>query len=131
MGDQEQKMKINNESFDFIFTSQETNWDCGLACITMLLKYYECYSSATQELCETARNESEGPLWTIDLYCLLRDCGIHWSTMHTKCIGIHPNHSKLDWYKNHLDKDTERVEQKFLRAKVTYLLLNEKRDQIS
>lgn len=73
-GDKDSKTELSK----FLFFRQKSNWDCGLACCVMALKFLhkDCRDSGEEEtIIESVyhhplverRNENI-PLWTIDLF---------------------------------------------------------------
>ena len=130
-----------------IYVKQRNDWDCGIACILMILKIREMNSidltvhdilpsSSAQPIDVFASNGdliSRGvdiravqelldlttPLWTIDLFIGLIDSGIQNIEMHTCCIGVSQSLHLMEWYVNHLPEDGPRVQSKFDLAKVS------------
>lgn len=109
---------------DAYYISQRYSWDCGIACSTMVLKWANLVTLANKSI--SKRNlidetpyqyEWETPLWTIDLYCFLRERGVD-AEMTTSFKGMNKTHKDIQWYQNHMniDEDAELVEQKFQRA---------------
>lgn len=99
-----------------LHTKQRSNWDCGIACLHMACKW----SSYGKDNFQTIILDHElsvrtTPLWTIDLYCFLRENNIN-SIMYTTTIGISSAHRELGWYQNHLSDDINRVYSKFKLA---------------
>ncbi|XP_046463381.1 guanylyl cyclase 1-like isoform X1 [Daphnia pulex] len=94
---------------------QVGNWDCGLACIQMVLS-----NDLAQQLCQNLssicpdeyQNKST---WTIDLCYILN----HFSMKikyYTKTLGVNPSFSKEKFYDSYILKDEERVNQRFQEA---------------
>ena len=100
-----------------IHTKQRSNWDCGIACLSMAAKWSsDCDNDLHNEIIGNELSIRTTPLWTIDLYCFLRDNNIN-SIMYTRTIGISSTHEELSWYQSHLSDDSNRVANKFQLAK--------------
>jgi hypothetical protein len=109
---------------DAYYISQRYSWDCGIACSTMVLKWSNLVTLPNKSI--SNRNlvdetpyqyDWETPLWTIDLYCFLRERGVD-AEMTTSYKGINQTHKDIQWYQKHMniDEHAELVEQKFHRA---------------
>ena len=103
---------------DEIFVPQQNAYDCGFCCLKMSINYrYSTHSSNREQLLR-ALDASDlqlttSPLWTVDLFCFLREHDVE-AVMYTTCAGINNSHSKLSWYhQTHCDGDIERVARKF------------------
>jgi hypothetical protein len=114
-----------------LFTKQMFDWDCGLACVVMAVKFSDYHKSCRT----TGIQRSElliplfqeylrlaTPLWTIDIFCLLG--AIYNGTeleLCTQCVGISADaHKDIEWYTNYdAGEDHERVMKKFDEAKVS------------
>ena len=140
----------DNSSFP-IFVRQKYDWDCGIACILMILKLRQTllvFESISRKCSEaTDRSEESGviipnfnildlsavedllelstPLWTIDLFVGLIDSGVTNIEMHTCCIGVAQSLHLMEWYEYHLSDDAPRVQQKFDLAKVSKIMLSD------
>jgi hypothetical protein len=100
--------------YDDIFVHQSFRWDCGIATTSMVLLW--CKIVDPIGINEAPLEFQDGtPLWTIDLYVFLRERGVT-CTMSTLAKGVEPALNDIEWYKEHLDKDRERVEAKFALA---------------
>ncbi len=88
---------------DSFHVLQEYKWDCGLACCLMVLKWLD------REV-PTFSTDRNSPLWTIELFCLLKQNGVT-CELHTNCIGFETHHLQFDWYaKNCSEKEQEKIE---------------------
>ena len=101
------------EKVQEIYSPQKFDWDCGLACCIMVLKWHGFNSEKVYEH-ELALLAS--PLWTIDLLIVLKDCGVSGS-MHTTCLGLQEHHSSLDWYSRGESNDFNRIAKQFSLAR--------------
>lgn len=87
-------------------------WDCGLACVLMVLKALgieDCDMESLAKLCSTTS------IWTVDLAHLLRRFSINVSFL-TVTIGANPNFARETFYKEHMAEDGERVNGLFEKA---------------
>jgi len=90
---------------------QHFNWDCGIACLRMVLKHFEKNQSG--ELMEYfAKMGLRTSIWTIDLAYLLHHFKIA-SRMSTITLGVDENYAGVDFYASHLSRDNSRVNQLF------------------
>ncbi|ORZ08717.1 Guanylyl cyclase [Absidia repens] len=93
---------------------QNTNWDCGLACVAMLLKGMNMTVSL-EELTKQCQVES---IWTIDLAFLLHRY-IHEFTYYTSYIGSRKEYQDASFYQEQFDQDEPRVNHLFSIAKTS------------
>ncbi|XP_021732374.1 protein GUCD1 isoform X1 [Chenopodium quinoa] len=92
--------------------NQLSNWDCGLACVLMVLQTIginNCSLHTLEKLCGTRS------IWTVDLAYLLQKFSVIFSYF-TVTIGANPNFSVESFYKDHLPHDLVRVDMLFQRA---------------
>lgn len=99
--------------------------DCGLSCITMILKDNEriqflCNFSV---ICREERIDKS--TWSIDLCYLLKRFKVRHKYL-TQMIGINPNHEHNGYYDRILDKDSDRIEEKFDNAKAMGIIIEQK-----
>lgn len=95
---------MDNHRYDRIFIQQKESWDCGLACCNMILRWSLHYDDVSHDedhdliisFIELADRKT--PLWTIELFYLLRGYDIVELTMNTLYVGVNPVHSTIDWY---------------------------------
>ena len=101
------------EKYNFIFSAQRYEWDCGIACLEMV---YTCFlffnylkllkpkqvlkwkGLSTTILYEHCISKSLNPVWTIDLFCFIRGEIKTEAVMYTRYVGIDPSHCSIDWY---------------------------------
>ncbi|KAL5709370.1 hypothetical protein ACHQM5_020068 [Ranunculus cassubicifolius] len=90
---------------------QLSSWDCGLACVLMVLRTLgvECDFSVLLELCDTTS------IWTVDLAYLLQKYSVNFSFF-TVTLGVNPDFSVEMFYKEQLPDDLVRVDELFQRA---------------
>ncbi|KAJ1674851.1 hypothetical protein EV182_002433 [Spiromyces aspiralis] len=92
---------------------QQNTWDCGLACVCMILRAFGYVTCTISELC---RQCSSSSIWTIDLAYLLRRYIDADFTYYTTYWGTNPDYIKMDFYKGDYTDDTIRVSKLFARA---------------
>ncbi|KAG0582423.1 hypothetical protein M758_3G057800 [Ceratodon purpureus] len=91
---------------------QLCNWDCGLACVLMVLKvlgFEGCDLKYLSQLCQTTS------IWTVDLAHLLRHFNVEVAFL-TVTIGANPNFAIETFYKENMEEDGERVNMLFEKA---------------
>ncbi|KAG9453215.1 hypothetical protein H6P81_006119 [Aristolochia fimbriata] len=89
------------------------NWDCGLACVLMVLKTLDidhCDLQSLANLCSTTS------IWTVDLAYLLQKYSVSFSFL-TVTLGANPNFSAETYYKEQLQSDVGRVDKLFGKAR--------------
>ncbi|GMH26807.1 hypothetical protein Nepgr_028650 [Nepenthes gracilis] len=92
--------------------NQLHHWDCGLACVLMVLQTVgvkDCDLQALGMLCRTTS------IWTVDLAYLLKKFSITFSYF-TLTIGVNPNFCMETFYKDQLPNDLVRVDMLFQKA---------------
>ncbi|XP_019439422.1 PREDICTED: protein GUCD1 isoform X2 [Lupinus angustifolius] len=92
--------------------NQIYTWDCGLACVTMVLKTIginDCDIQSLAELCCT------NSIWTVDLAYLLQRFSVTFSYF-TVTYGANPNYCVESFYKEELPNDLVRVDTLFRKA---------------
>ncbi|CAL0334862.1 unnamed protein product [Lupinus luteus] len=92
--------------------NQIYTWDCGLACVTMVLKTIginDCNIQSLAELCCT------NSIWTVDLAYLLQRFSVTFSYF-TVTYGANPNYCVESFYKEELPNDLVRVDTLFRKA---------------
>ncbi|EAA05246.4 AGAP011198-PA [Anopheles gambiae str. PEST] len=94
--------------------TQRYDWDCGLACILMVLdrRQRQTFLSQFQQICDEGQFGKS--TWTIDLCYVLKDFNVPHRYL-TKTIGANPNHRVNDYYKSYT-LDMLRVNNKFRYA---------------
>lgn len=92
--------------------AQQFSWDCGLACLSMLLKWQQKKFTHIYNSPYVARAR---PLWTIDIFLLLYNEKVN-IEMFTTSLGVQPHHHDFDWYSQFLADDVNRVNAGFLEA---------------
>ncbi|GJV79345.1 GUCD1-like protein [Tanacetum coccineum] len=91
---------------------QLRSWDCGLACVLMVLKTLGLNHYDHQDLEELCRTTS---IWTVDLAYLLRKLSVRF-LFFTVTIGANPDFSVETFYKEQLANDIGRVDMLFQRS---------------
>lgn len=93
--------------------NQLHSWDCGLACVLMILRTIgveDCIMQELEELCCTTS------IWTVDLAYLLQNFSVNFSYF-TVTLGANPSFSVETFYKEQLPNDLVRVDMLFQRAR--------------
>jgi hypothetical protein len=90
---------------------QTYNWDCGLACVLMVVRAlgasaHHCDLRTLRQLCRTTS------IWTVDLAYLLRKFGAD-VTFTTVTMGANPEYASESFYRDNLREDGERVDALF------------------
>ncbi|XP_050735126.1 protein GUCD1-like isoform X2 [Eriocheir sinensis] len=95
---------------------QRHTWDCGLACVTMVLppSTRSRFSSQLYKICQEEGFDKS--TWSIDLAYLLQRFGIKHRYM-TITLGVDPGFSSESFYDHVLHKDAQRVLERFRAAK--------------
>ncbi|KAG8390049.1 hypothetical protein BUALT_Bualt01G0043000 [Buddleja alternifolia] len=93
--------------------NQQHTWDCGLACVQMVLSALGVYDCNIQELEDLCRTTS---IWTVDLAYLLQKFSISF-TYCTVTLGANPDFSVETFYKEQLPNDLVRVNMLFREAR--------------
>ncbi|XP_022133978.1 protein GUCD1 [Momordica charantia] len=92
--------------------NQQQQWDCGLACVLMVLNTVgvnDCHIQSLADLCCTTS------IWTVDLAYLLQTFSVSFSYF-TVTFGANPNYSVESFYKEELANDLVRVDRLFQKA---------------
>ncbi|CAI8597288.1 unnamed protein product [Vicia faba] len=92
--------------------NQIYTWDCGLACVVMVLKTIGVNNFDIQALADLCCTNS---IWTVDLAYLLQRFSVTFSYL-TVTIGANPNYCGESFYKEELPKDLVRVDTLFQDA---------------
>jgi len=93
---------------------QHFNWDCGIACLRMVLKYFD--KNQNGELMQQFSKMGLGTsVWTIDLAYLLTAFAIE-NQLSTVTLGVDANYADVEFYASHLSRDNLRVNQLFRDA---------------
>lgn len=94
---------------------QKRGWDCGLSCVLMVLTN-DLRQQLNRNLWLVCKDEGfNKSIWTIDLCYLLSRLGITY-TFYTITLGIHPDYKNNSFYKKVLNRDENRVNQRFQYA---------------
>ena len=84
--------KCSDIDVSFVHVHQQGPMDCGPACIRMVHRW------ASQTDAIVPCNE-EVPLWTIDMYAILREMNVCIVKFYTSAIDMKSHHHNMDWYK--------------------------------
>jgi len=101
--------------YDHIHVGQKYDWDCGVACLEMAVKWWNADLDKENKKIIDCIDISTA-LWTIDIFVGLHQNGIFSTIMYTNYKGVNPSHFDEIWYKDHLSADIQRVNDKFLYA---------------
>lgn len=98
---------------DVPHVQQAFTWDCGLACVLMVLRTLgvDCCDGIADlgKLCHTTS------IWTVDLAYLLHKFRVSFSFF-TVTIGANPQYSAETFYREQLQEDIDRVDELFGKA---------------
>ncbi len=106
---------------------QRSNWDCGLACVQMVLNAARTEGHRQQEQDEgemvtaqelearCSQDQVKRSVWTIDLCYLLRRYGVDF-LFTTVTLGVDPSYAKEKFYARVLEGDSARVQERFEAA---------------
>lgn len=108
----EQGPTVVSWCLDVPHVRQEFNWDCGLACVLMVLKALSMHWFTLSYL---RRRCSTKSIWTIDLAHLIQGCGVP-VELSTTTIGANPSYAKECFYAENLIEDEARVAHLFRTA---------------
>lgn len=92
--------------------NQQHTWDCGLACILMVLRTLGISDCNIQDLVDLCSTTS---IWTVDLAYLLQKYSVSFSYF-TVTLGANPNFNVEKFYKEQLPSDLVRVDTLFQKA---------------
>ncbi|GFR50726.1 hypothetical protein Agub_g12983 [Astrephomene gubernaculifera] len=101
---------------------QHFNWDCGLACVQMILEasgFPNCDYQTLRHLCDTTS------VWTVDLAHLLRRFGLR-VAFHTITLGPNPAFANESFYMEHMEDDERRVSRLFREAAAAGIALQQR-----
>ncbi|KAL9253530.1 Guanylyl cyclase 1-like protein [Drosera capensis] len=102
----------DSRSIEVPHINQLFNWDCGLACVLMVLRATgvgNCDLLSLVKLC------SSKSIWTVDLAYILQKFSISF-TYFTVTLGANPNFIAESFYKDQLPVDLVRVDLLFKKA---------------
>lgn len=97
---------------DVPHVQQLYNWDCGLACVSMVLRTLGIGHGDIHQLAELCCTRS---IWTVDLAYLLHRFSVKFSFL-TVTLGANPDFSAETFYMEQLDDDLGRVDRLFEKA---------------
>ncbi|XP_042465322.1 guanylyl cyclase 1-like isoform X1 [Zingiber officinale] len=101
-----------SNSVDVPHMRQRFDWDCGLACVLMVLRTVGLEQFDIRDLekiCDTTS------IWTVDLAYLLHKFSVKFSFL-TVTLGANPEYSAESYYREQLQDDIERVNGLFEKA---------------
>lgn len=112
--------------YDNLLIGQKYDWDCGLACCAMAIRWSGRGDDCSAELYSN-QELTQRPLWTIDLLIYLLNQNVA-AEMYTIYTGVNPDHDNNIWYNQHgLAAEAESINQKFQLAKAQNLRIHEVR----
>ncbi|XP_015921977.1 protein GUCD1 isoform X2 [Parasteatoda tepidariorum] len=109
--------EVRSIEIPLVHVQQQLSWDCGVSAVMMVLS--EANRSYLKENLDYI-SEQEGfdkSTWTIDLAYLLHKFGIR-HLYSTVTIGVNPGYSEEDFYLRVLQKDAQRINDRFSSAAV-------------
>lgn len=90
---------------------QTENWDCGVACICMILLWINGMREKNSLLSDLKDSQNwKQPLWTIEIFKFLKEYELDVVYM-TTFIGIGGHHSQIKWYSDRLEEDINKIDQ--------------------
>ncbi|KAF6037001.1 GUCD1 [Bugula neritina] len=92
---------------------QQANWDCGLACVKMVLKSLNKDLDLMPKYIEDIRLYHS--VYTIDLAYILSKYGFQ-CTLYTLSCEVDTGHAALPFYKSSFRNDKERIDNLFIEA---------------
>ncbi|XP_024545147.1 protein GUCD1 isoform X1 [Selaginella moellendorffii] len=101
-----------SNSIDVPHVRQLRSWDCGLACVSMVLRALGIESCNLKTLSQLCRNTS---IWTVDLAYLLRHFSVDVAFL-TITLGANPLLAVESFYKDNMEADEKRVNKLFEKA---------------
>jgi hypothetical protein len=106
------------------FVQQCYSWDCGLACVSMILRMFGEPSDDvyTKDLDSLQCGES---VWTIDLAYILNRHNVQ-SHLYTINLGANASHGSKAFYQKHFSVDEKRVNEMFDKSSQHGILVYER-----
>lgn len=101
------------------------NWDCGLACVLMVLRAAAPRASAKLDLPDLRQWCSTTSIWTIDLAHLLRRFGVD-VALTTITLGANEAFCSEEYYAENMASDEARVQQLFKDAPLAGIPVHER-----
>ncbi|XP_074574091.1 guanylyl cyclase 1 isoform X1 [Curcuma longa] len=101
-----------SNSVDVPHMRQRFDWDCGLACVLMVLRTVGLEQFDIRDLEKICGTTS---IWTVDLAYLLHKFSVKFSFL-TVTLGANPEYSAESYYREQLQDDIERVDGLFEKA---------------
>ena len=95
---------------------QKSDWDCGLACVQMVLKKALGDDFQLQDFEAICEKKGFGrSVWTIDLATILSEFGLRY-TLYTVTLGVDEGYEHSKFYREYYDMDQYRVNNLFNKA---------------
>jgi hypothetical protein len=109
-----------------MYTQRRDTYDCGLACVSMVLKLLRLPAPSLSELVALAPGRN---IWTIDLLLLLSSLGAPRLVFYTALAGVDPAHAALPYYERALSAEGERARlaRAFAAARAQGIAVEERR----
>lgn len=99
-----------------IYCSQRDDWDCGLACVGMVLKWSKHTVAGELVLDDQHFWERKLPLWTIEMYIMLSKYNGMEIELFTSYVGVQDNYRNSPWYSRTFEGDKRLIEDQFSYA---------------
>ncbi|KFM79085.1 hypothetical protein X975_02718, partial [Stegodyphus mimosarum] len=107
--------EIQSIEIPLVHVQQHLSWDCGVTAVMMVLSDKDRLY-LQQNLDTVSKQEGfNKSTWTIDLAYLLHKFGVR-HLYATVTLGVNPGYSKEAFYLHVLNKDTQRINERFLTA---------------
>lgn len=101
---------------DLPHVRQKFDWDCGLACLQMVLKKYFGDKFQLEEFEAVCEKKNFGKsVWTIDLATVLTEFGLDY-ILYTITLGVDESYETDKFYQQFYDADQYRVNNLFNQA---------------
>lgn len=109
MNDMYSSAYLAAKKYHYIHHSQDSDWDCGVACARMVRQWY--LGRDVKDLLYDINNtehqkcfEKGRPLWTVEIFVALHSMGVNVS-MCTLSAGIGTHHQQYKWYQDDKEED--------------------------
>lgn len=126
--DMELNLQINQKGDKLVelhipHVRQNYDWDCGLACLKMILQFFNITFNDFDSVYESLNCETR--VWTIDLCIILSHYEIP-CKYYTITLGVDQNYSKERYYRTNYNKDTHRVNSQFHNAQTLGIVVEKR-----
>ncbi|XP_067942470.1 protein GUCD1-like [Watersipora subatra] len=106
-GEERAQIQSIPTSTSIVHVKQKSSWDCGIACLQMVLqllgKDVSCLDQLVKEM------DADQSIWTVDLAYLLSKFSVP-STLYSTHLGVQEDYTSIPFYKRRFNQDKVRVE---------------------